>query len=267
MFMREILDTVKSGGKIALVMVTASSGSTPADVGKEMIVFPNGVTRGTVGGGNLERVTVEDALKCLQSEESKHISYNLKEDLKMNCGGEVGVFIKIYKPQDEIIIVGGGHVGRELNKFAKILDYKTIVIDDREIVKDDGALDSADEVIIGDYNEIINSLDTNSSSTYIVITTHGHRYDEDSLYACMSKDYKYIGVIGSAIKVKKMMQNLEGKGIPKEKLEKVYSPIGICLGGNSPAEVALSIIAEINLCKYNGKLEHMKKKYEEFMKC
>lgn len=265
MFIENVLNEVSNGNKIALVLVTQSSGSTPADVGKEMIVYEDGTSKGTVGGGNLEYRTIERALECLKIEKDQHITFDLNNDLNMNCGGEVSVFIKIYKPKDELIIIGGGHVGCELNKFAKLLNFKTTIIDNRELINEGGRLDGADNIKIGDYTEILSEINMNSVSTYVVIATHGHLNDEEALHYCIKKNTKYIGVIGSKGKVKYMMDSLKSKGIDENKLSKIYSPIGLNLGGNSPAEVALSIISEIMLIKNNGKLEHMKKQYEDLI--
>ena len=101
--------------------------------------------------------------------------------------------------------------------------------------------------------------------TYVVIATHGHVNDEEALLQCINMNTRYIGVIGSKGKVKAMINSLKSKGIAEDRLSKIYSPIGLNLGGNSPAEVALSIISEIMLIKNNGKLEHMKKQYEDFI--
>lgn len=265
MFIENVLNEVSNGNKVALVLVTQSSGSTPADVGKEMIVYEDGSSKGTVGGGNLEYRSIEKALECLRNEKDQHVTFNLTNDLNMNCGGEVSIFIKIYKPKDELIIIGGGHVGCELNKFAKLLNFHTTIVDNRELINEGGRLDSADDIKIGEYIDILDKIKMNSLSTYVVIATHGHLNDEEALYYCINKNTRYIGVIGSKLKVKTMMESLKSKGIDDNKLSKIYSPIGLSLGGNSPAEVALSIISEIMLIKNKGKLEHMKKHYEDLV--
>jgi xanthine dehydrogenase accessory factor len=132
------------------------------------------------------------------------------------------------------------------------------VIDDREEVASRQHYPGAKKILVGDIGEECEKLTIAPQTTYIVIATHGHKCDEIALYHMVQKDPKYIGVIGSRNKVTVMMSNLEKKGIPKKKLDAVYAPVGIALGGGQPAEIAVSIISEILLVKNGGHLAHMK---------
>jgi xanthine dehydrogenase accessory factor len=114
-------------------------------------------------------------------------------------------------------------------------------------------------VILGDIREECSKLATNSSS-YIVIASHGHAHDQVALQSMIEKEYKYIGVIGSRNKISKMFENLKNKGVDEELLKKVHSPIGLALGGNSPEDIALSIMAEIIMVKNEGQCITMREK-------
>jgi len=262
MLIERIPELITQNKAIALVTVTAATGSTPAEVGKEMLVDASGNIGGTVGGGNLEYVAIQKAQECLVRNKSASFHFDLGKDLGMACGGEADIFIKVYSPAIQLVLVGAGHVGQALYKIAETLGYDVVVIDDREAVATQAHYPGAKKVLVGDIGEECERLSISPSTTYIVIATHGHACDELALYHMIQKNPKYIGVIGSRNKVAGMMANLKDKGVPQEKLDAVYSPIGIALGGGQPAEIAVSIISEILLVKNGGRLAHMKSSME-----
>ena len=258
MLIERIPELIAQNKTVALVTVTSANGSTPAEVGKEMLVDSSGNIGGTVGGGNLEHVSIRKAQECLERSVSASIHFDLGKDLGMECGGEADIFIKVYSPAVQLVLVGAGHIGQALYKYAETLSYDVVVIDDREEVATRGHYPNARRILVGDIGEECEKLAISPSTTYVVIATHGHQCDEIALYQMLQKDPKYIGVIGSRNKVAVMMSNLKEKGIPQEKLDAVYAPIGIALGGGQPAEIAVSIISEILLVKNSGRLVHMK---------
>ena len=257
MLIERIPEIIAGNKAVALVTVTAAGGSTPAEVGKEMLVDASGLIGGTIGGGNLEFVSVRKAQECLDRGLSATFSFDLKKDLGMECGGAVDIFIKIYSPATQLVLVGAGHIGRELYKFADALGYSVVVVDDREEVATQQHFPSAKQILVGDIGELCAALEL-PPSAFVVIATRGHKCDETALYHLIQKNPRYIGVIGSRNKVTVMMGNLKTRGILQEKLDAVYSPIGLALGGGQPAEIAVSIISEILLVKNGGRLAHMK---------
>lgn len=258
MLIERIPELIRQNKTVALVTVTAACGSTPAEVGKEMLVDASGNIGGTIGGGNLEFVSVNKAQESISRGLSHAVQFDLKKDLGMECGGEAEIFIKVYMPPTQIVLVGAGHIGQAIYQYAKVLGFDVVVVDDRDEVASKQHYPQAKDRFIGDIGEECGKLSFAPESTYVVIATHGHKCDEVALYHLIQKNPKYIGVIGSRKKVGIMMENLRQKGIPKEKLDTVYSPIGIALGGGQPAEVALSIMSEILLERNEGTLEHMK---------
>ncbi len=257
MLIERIPELIASNKAVALVTVTAAGGSTPAEVGKEMLVDASGLIGGTIGGGNLEFIAVRKAQECLDRGHSTTYSFDLKKDLGMECGGAVDIFVKIYSPATQLVLVGAGHIGRELYKFAEALGYSVVVVDDREEVATQQHFPNAKQILVGDIGELCATLDL-SPSAFVVIATRGHKCDETALYHLIQRNPHYIGVIGSRNKVSVMMDSLKTRGIPQEQLDAVYSPIGLALGGGQPAEIAVSIISEILLVKNGGRLAHMK---------
>lgn len=258
MLIERIPKLIENNKSVALVTVTAAGGSTPAEVGKEMLVDASGLLGGTIGGGNLEYVSIKKAQECLNRGLSTTAHFDLKADLGMECGGAVDIFIKVYSPAIQLVLVGAGHIGHVLYQYAQILGFDVVVVDDREEVASREHYPNAKMILTGDIGESCEKLSIAPSTTYVVIATRGHKCDEIALYHLIHKDPKYIGVIGSRNKVSTMMSNLKKKGVPQEKLDTVYSPIGIALGGGQPAEIAVSIISEILLVKNGGRLAHKK---------
>ena len=257
MLIEQIPEMIKKNKAVALVTVTASSGSTPAEPGKEMLVDDSGNIGGTVGGGQLEFKAIEYAKECIEKKESKSLHFDLKKDLSMECGGSADLFIKVYSPSMQLILIGGGHVNHALYQMADVMGYDVTVIDDRADIVSVRRFPNAKRLICGNIGDESEKIEL-SEENYVVIATQGHGYDEIALGNLIGKKPKYIGVIGSRKKVVVMMQNLAEKGIPKEELDRVYAPVGIALGGDEPAEVALSILSEIQLIKRGGTLRHMK---------
>jgi xanthine dehydrogenase accessory factor len=134
MLIERIPELIAQNKTVALVTVTSAGGSTPAEVGKEMLVDSTGNIGGTIGGGNLEYVSIKKAQESLERNLSAPIHFDLKKDLGMECGGEVDIFIKVYSPAVQLVLVGAGHIGRVVYKFTEELGYDVIVIDDREEV-------------------------------------------------------------------------------------------------------------------------------------
>ncbi|MBC2397072.1 XdhC family protein [Clostridium tetanomorphum] len=258
--MERITKELEMNKKVALAVITEVKGASPGKIGTMMAVFENGETLGTVGGGNLEHVVINESLKCLNEGLSKEYEYRLENDegsLHMECGGSVKVFIKSFVPKDKLLIVGAGHVGQSIYKFSELLGFNIIVFDDREEFANKENFPKADGIILGDIKESLLKYPVDEN-TYVIIVTRGHNFDEEALESVIYSKAKYIGMIGSKNKVKTIINNLKNKGIEEKALKKVYAPVGIKLGGSTPIEVALSIISEMMLIKNNGKLIHMR---------
>lgn len=122
-----------AGKSFAVVTIVQSDGSTPRSSGK-MIVYPDGSSKGTVGGGAVELLAIRDAQKCIQSSENAFKSYDLtspSSDTGMTCGGHVSVLIEVFIPRPLLVMCGAGHVGGCMLKLAEFVGFDTILIDDR----------------------------------------------------------------------------------------------------------------------------------------
>lgn len=256
--MKKALSSIEDGEEAAVVTVTKSRGSTPRDIGATMAVLSDGTVYGTIGGGSLEKYAVDLCLEAIKEGKSRSVKLPLnKEGVEMICGGEVEIFINVYKKKPELLIVGGGHVGHAIYSVASLLNFDIVVFEDREEFLTKERFPRAHQLILGRIDDKLSKYNIDEN-TYIVIVTRGHEYDERSLEKVIHSNAKYIGVMGSKRKVITMMNNLRNKGIPEEAIKKVYSPIGLDICDGSPQEIALSIMSEILAVKNNGKLRHMK---------
>lgn len=238
---------------VILVTVVTASGSTPARPGAKMLVYADGSILATIGGGALEARVIEEAGKCLKERKPVYRTYSLDNDdaagLGMVCGGEISVFIECFNAAPELIIVGAGHISRDLARLAKMLDFNVTVIDDREDYADRERFPQADRLIVDDIEHALDNIEI-TESTYVAIMTRGHKYDQVALEKVIRTGAAYIGMIGSRGKIKTVFGSLKQKGFLEASLDKVHAPIGLDLGGSTPAEIALSIAAELVKTRY-----------------
>jgi xanthine dehydrogenase accessory factor len=245
---QEIVRVKEKGEEAALVTIVSATGSTPREEGTKMLVKPDGSILGTIGGGNLEAQVIEEAIKVIKQGKPKrlHMSLTAKEaeEAGMICGGDLEVFIEPILTPSTLYIFGGGHVSLPLAKMGKLLGFKIAVIDDRVEFASTDRFPEADILLAEEFTSSFPKLKIDKSS-YIVIVTRGHQHDELVLEWAVGTPAKYIGMIGSQTKVKTIFSHLLAKGVSKEKLDRVHSPIGLAIGAQTPEEIAVSILAEI----------------------
>ncbi len=239
----EIVAARKSNQPVVLATVIQSLGSAPREEGARMLVRPDGSIAGTIGGGAVEQKIIEEALQLMKGGASKLITYELK-DIGMQCGGGMSVFIEPLVPAPQLLIFGAGHIGACLAQIGKMLEFSVTVVDNRPEFANADRLPWADTIIAEEYAAAIERLVFNAR-TYVVILTHKHAHDYEVLEKCLNKTWCYLGMIGSRAKVAKVFDQLRAKGVADEIIAKIHSPVGIKIGANTPAEIAISILAEI----------------------
>jgi xanthine dehydrogenase accessory factor len=159
-------------------------------------------------------------------------------------------------PRNEIVVFGAGHIGEKLGRLCEVLNLPYRVYDERAAYATAERFAGARERIVAPYAELSRHIRLGRQS-YCVILTHGHLHDQECLEQLLkNRDVPYIGMIGSANKVAALFRKLKEKGQSPDK--RVYSPIGLKIGGQLPEEIALSIIAEIVLLMNGGKLQHFR---------
>lgn len=237
-------DARNSGQPVALCTITQTKGSTPLKTGAKMLVYENGHIAGSIGGGALEKKTIEHALQVIQTHENTVFTHNLLQELGMCCGGTVEIFIEYIPPQQKLYIFGAGHVGRALAEVASFSGFEVFLIDERKNELDKISNESVFKLPYH-FSEILESLPF-TPYTYIAILTYDHKTDRDILAACIHRTYAYLGMIGSKRKVEVTRKLfLGGRIATEEQINKVDMPMGFDLLSNKPEEIAIAIIARI----------------------
>jgi xanthine dehydrogenase accessory factor len=249
-----ILDTLRRGQSACVLTVIEARGSTPRQVGTKMLLRADGSIVGTVGGGALEAAALADGRKALADGESRTGRYSLlgqtQRDLGI-CGGEASVFIEVLQAKPTLLIVGAGHVGQPLAEIGHLAGFRTVVVDDRPEFANVSRFPKADELMVAPLDELADKVPI-TPRTFVVIVTRGHEHDELVLRQVVSSPAAYVGMIGSRRKVQTVFEHLLADGIPKDSLARVYAPIGLRTGGQTPAEIAVSILAEVVSVQHGG---------------
>ncbi len=251
--------SLSKGEDVALATIISSSGSTPRSIGSKMIVYPNGRTAGTVGGGSIEALVIRKALECLKKGESGKFKFVLSDggNTGMICGGEVEVFIEVYKKPFKVIVLGSGHVALQLSRALDVVGSSYVIADDRKEFVNRENYPNAVDLILKPPHEALKKLDIDEKC-YIIIVTRGHALDKECLARAMKTKASYIGMIGSRLKVKKTFDLLKRGRINPYEDERIFSPVGLDLGGDTPGEIAVSIVAEILKVHYKRSAGHMR---------
>ena len=239
---------LERGEPAALVTIVRSSGSTPQRTGAKMLVFADGRTVGTIGGGCYENDAVGRARDAIASGRPAIVKYDLNDDFAQEsgliCGGQMEVYIDPIAPAPALYVIGAGHVGWHLARVAADAGFRIHVIDDREKFANTERFPAAENIEVDDIGAWLHRAEL-PSTAYVVIVTRGHTHDFDALRALAARDLRYLGLIGSRAKVARVFDALEAEGMPVECLARVHAPIGLDIGAITPAEIAISILAEL----------------------
>jgi len=253
---KEIISLKNSGTPAMLATVVEVSGSAPGRPCARMLVKPDGSIVGTIGGGAIEKKVIDEAMQRIHTTESTLLRYNL-EELDMTCGGDMTVFLEPLEHPPDLIIFGAGHIGSALSKIAKILGFTVTVVDNRPDFAQKEKLSWADKVIADDYHKALQEL-VFSDTTYLVILTHRHVHDVEILEHCARQSFRYLGMIGSQKKVTKAFQQLRDNAIGEETIKRIHAPVGIGIGADTPAEIAISIAAQLVAERSDTKVPSLK---------
>lgn len=241
----EIEELRKSRVDAALCTIIHTKGSTPRKVGAKMLVLTDGTIKGTIGGGNLEKDVIKNALIQLKNNEPKVFKHDLLHQHNMCCGGTVEIFIEPIEKMKRLYIFGAGHTGQALAKYALTMDFEIFVIDDRKEYIDQLKDVSTINKLHVDYKKILPTLPFDEN-TFVVILTYEHEIDRNILSFCIKKLHAYLGMIGSQRKIEMTKKMFLDAGIAtKKQLEKVNMPIGKTILAETPEEIAISILAEL----------------------
>ena len=154
----------KSDGQNAILcLITQTHGSTPRKIGSKMLVYTDGSIAGSIGGGNLEYLVIQDALKLLDSSFSKSIDYDLSGDAAMQCGGKVSIYFEVAQNQPNLYVFGAGHIGKVLARYASDFAFNVVLLDNRQDIMPENKVKGI-QYMVGEYPSLLEDLSFNSNS-------------------------------------------------------------------------------------------------------
>ena len=229
--------TIENNQPAVLATIVDVKGASPAKLGAQIVLLANGKTVGTVGGGKLEAEIIQVAQKAMETHTTGLYHFALTEQgpdsIGTLCGGEVTVFVQPYFPPPQLVIVGGGHIGRPLQVMGEAAGWKVVVVD---VAAGQNHVQELEQVTL-------------TSDSYVVLITTDHVSDEAAMRSALKSPAPYIGMIGSLTKCETIAQHLRQDGYGDDDFKRIYAPIGLDLGGSSPNEIAVAILAEVIACR------------------
>ena len=232
----------------ALVTIVAAQGSTPQRVGAKMLVYADGRTEGTIGGGCYESDAAGQARDIIRTRKARVVRYELSDALAeehgLICGGQMDVFIEPLDPAPHLYVVGAGHVSQHLAAIAHDVGFRVHVLDDREKFANAARFPDAVEIVVEPIPDWLAGADI-PATAFVVVVTRGHTHDFQAMQALAGRELRYLGMIGSRAKVARIAGALAQEGVPAEWVARIHAPIGLRIGAVTPEEIAVSIVAEL----------------------
>lgn len=270
---QQLIQALSAGEDAVLVSVQSSSGSAPRGAGACMAVTKKGRIAGTIGGGEVEHCGEQTAQEVLQSGVSREETFLLRpnsgQDLGMICGGEIQVRFHYLAggdstaaawvereqtrlfPAGRVYIFGGGHVSQALVPALTAVEFRCVVLEDRAELCRSELFPGAEEVLLIDNSRVADFVEL-TQEDWVVIMTRGHKDDLLIQSQVMKAPARYIGVIGSRQKTAAVTAKLREMGFSDADFERVWAPIGLPIRSETPAEIAVSIAAQLILERAGG---------------
>ncbi|MSP79187.1 MAG: XdhC/CoxI family protein [Dehalococcoidia bacterium] len=246
-YAKEIRDAYDGGKTVALGTLAKAPKGSSAAVGAKVFFHENGKQEGTLGNSDLDSAVKIKARELM--------AYGKCEYLSLENGAEV--FVEAYTTPPQLVLMGGGHISKALAPIAKILGFRIFVLDDRPEFANRDRFPEADLTVVGSYRDDLSKFPINSN-TFVIIASRGHQYDDMATEAALRSKAGYIGLLGSRRKSILIFEEMFRKGIPEDRINSVHAPVGLDIGGRTPQEIAVSIIAEILAVRLGGSGAPMK---------
>lgn len=245
---REVLRLMDLHVPFVRATVVKATGSVPGKVGASMILRPDGTFVGTVGGAGLEEAIKAHARNVLNSRKSDLFHFDLQAwkpgGLPSLCGGSVDISVEYVPARPNLLLWGGGHVAHAIAGLLSPLEYDYSVADDRPEWVTAERFPEADRRESVTPAEVWSVFDPTEFS-HLYLLGYDAKKDLELLAVSLDKFPGYIGLISSAAKRTHMFAELRRRGIPSKTIDRVHAPIGLAIGAESPAEIAVAVVAEI----------------------
>ena len=258
---RALLTAAREGPAVASCTVMGATDGVDVSLGAKMLVYADGEL-GDIGGGALEQSVIGFARGSIPKHIVQTTTFTPAGDLVEGrraieaADAIVEILVEIVEPAATLLVVGGGHVGLAVGQLGAMLGMEVAIIDDREDYANEDRFPYEAKVICGDFGEELEKFPI-TANTFIVLVSRGHKVDELALRSVAERGAGYVGMIGSKRRTRTVIQHLAEAGLDPEALDKVFTPIGLDIGAETPEEIAVSVLGEIILVRRGGGAQPM----------
>ncbi len=258
---RALLTAAREGPAVASCTVMGATAGVEVSLGAKMLVYEDR-TLGGIGGGPLEAGVAEFGRGALPKHLVQTCAFspdgNLIEGRRAIEAADaiVEILVEVVEPASTLLVVGGGHVGLAVGQLGAMLGMEVAIIDDREEYASPERFPYEAQVICGDFAEELERFPI-TANTYIVLVSRGHKVDELALRTVAERGAGYVGMIGSKRRTRTVLQHLAEAGVDRDELDRVFTPIGLDIGAETPEEIAVSVLGEIILVRRGGGAQPM----------
>ncbi|MDP6776125.1 MAG: XdhC family protein [Candidatus Latescibacteria bacterium] len=238
------IDRIRAERASAALATLVSGGEAGSEVAK-LLVRADGTTLGSLG------TEAADAAVLAELEEEDSVPEGLLKVIELEQGEPTKVFVESICPEPALYLFGGGHVSLAIARVAQTVGFHIVVVDDRDTFANRERFPMADDAQVLELDTAFEDLAIDDLS-YLVAVTRGHQYDKTVIRQAVRTNAAYIGMIGSRRKIALMWKELEAEGVRRERLDAIHAPIGLDIGADTPAEIAVSVVAELIQSRRSG---------------
>lgn len=237
---------VKLSQPFAFIQIIECRGSTPRHSG-QMLVNAAGEIVGTIGGGMMERLVIEQAVAAIAEQKARvfhgRMARNGTDAVGSDCGGSMTVYIDVHGIRPKLILLGAGHVNRAIAQLAAPLGFDILVADTYAESLNPEAFPTDSKLLLAEsFSAAVTQLPIDASSFVIIATNH---QDKETLEALIERPLRFLGLLASRRKAQTFKEQLKLAGCDEAKIERLRSPIGFNIGAETPEEIAISVMAEV----------------------
>ncbi|HON01403.1 MAG TPA: XdhC/CoxI family protein, partial [Acidobacteriota bacterium] len=244
----EIVRIRRAGGRAVLATIVRRTGSAPRKDAAKMLIRDDGSILGSVGGGCVEGEVWQQAREVLRTGQPRLSRFELNADNAAEdgliCGGIVEIFLEPIMSDPRLVILGAGHLGQALAEIGHLVGFQVVVYDDREQYANRERFPEAQEILVGPFDSMSDRVSVDSQS-FVVVVTRGHQHDLAATEQVIRTSARYVGLVGSRRKIKMIVEELLNRGHAPEVFDRLYAPIGLDIGSDTPEEIAVSVVAEL----------------------